>query len=233
VYAYGAAHDVGSGAGLCAAVSCSSIAVRPGFDGYWISNATCAVGNYGAAPAVGSPNLGAPCALERTSTGGGYWAVTPQGVVAAQGDAKPFGSAPSGLNAPVVDIARISGGNGYWLLGKDGGIFTFGAAPFFGSTGAMRLNQPVVGMTPTPSGNGYWLVASDGGIFTFGDAPFFGSTGAMTLNRPIIGMVATPSGHGYWLVAADGGIFTFGDAAFLGSPAGNVPAPSIVAFAGP
>jgi hypothetical protein len=233
VFAYGNAHDVGSGTGLCASVSCASIAVRPNFDGYWISNASCAVGNFGGAPSVGSPNLGAPCALERTSTGNGYWAVTPGGSVAAEGDAAPYGSAPPGLNAPIVDVARTRTGNGYWLLGQDGGIFTFGAAPFFGSTGAMILNQPVVGMTPTKTGNGYWLVAADGGIFTFGDAAFHGSTGAITLNRPIIGMVTTPSGNGYWLVAADGGIFTFGDAGFLGSPAGNVPAPSIVAFAGP
>jgi hypothetical protein len=230
VFAYGAARDVGSGAGLCATSPCGSIAARSSFDGYWIASAGCEVGTFGAAPRVGSTTLATPCALERTVSGRGYWAVTPAGTVVARGDAHALGGAPPGLNAPIVDVARTADGGGYWLLGGDGGIFTFGDAAFHGSTGAMRLNQPVVGMTPTRSGNGYWLVARDGGIFTFGDAAFHGSTGAMRLNRPIIGMATTPSGNGYWLVASDGGIFTFGDAAFLGTTAGQAAPPTIASF---
>jgi hypothetical protein len=232
VFAYGTAQNQGSGVALCLSSACGSLAARTSFDGYWIANSRCEVGTYGAAPSVGSPTLAAPCALERTATGGGFWAVTTSGVVQGRGDGGALGSAPPRLNAPIVDIARTADGRGYWLLGQDGGIFTFGTAVFHGSTGDMRLNQPVVGMTPTRSGNGYWLVARDGGIFTFGDAAFHGSTGAMRLNRPIIGMAVTPSGNGYWLLASDGGVFTFGDAAFLGTTAGQASPPNITAFSG-
>ena len=146
------------------------------------------------------------------------WAVTPEGVVTAFGDAPWLGDASElALTDPIVGISATPTGNGYWLVGQDGGIFTFGDAVFHGSTGALRLNQPIVAMSSTPTGDGYWLTASDGGIFTFGDADFHGSTGALQLNSPIVAMAPTPSGDGYWLTASDGGIFTFGDAAFHGS----------------
>jgi hypothetical protein len=149
------------------------------------------------------------------------WAVTPEGVVTAFGDAPWLGDASHlDLSEPIVGISATPSGDGYWIVARDGGIFTFGDADFLGSTGAIRLNQPIVAMAPTPSGNGYWLTASDGGIFTFGDADFHGSTGALSLVSPVSAMASSPSGNGYWLVAKDGGVFTFGDAVFSGSAAG-------------
>ena len=145
--------------------------------------------------------------------GGGYWAVTPNGLVTARG-APSFGDARAlGMNAPIIDIAATHSGKGYWLLGADGGIFSYGDARFYGSTGAITLNKPIVAIAPTPTGHGYWLTASDGGIFSYGDARFYGGTSGRPLAHPIAGIARTTDGRGYWLVESDGlTVHAFGDA---------------------
>jgi hypothetical protein len=151
---------------------------------------------------------------------GGYWTVTPAGVLTPHGGAPAMGSPGASkmwLAKPIVGMTATSDGNGYWLVASDGGVFSYGDASFFGSTGGMHLNRPIVGMAATPDGRGYWLVASDGGIFSYGDAQFHGSSGSIVLNKPVVGMAATPDGNGYWLVASDGGVFGYGDAMFYGS----------------
>jgi hypothetical protein len=199
------------------------VAPLPNGTGYWEVEANGKVGNFGAAPNVGSLTgaLNAPVVgIAATPDGGGYWLVASDGGVFSFGDAHFYGSTGSlRLNKPIVGIASTPDGHGYWMVAADGGIFTFGDAAFHGSTGQMRLNRPVVGMAADPATGGYWLVAADGGIFSF-DAPFLGSTGSIRLNQPIVGMEASGNGQGYRFVAADGGIFTYGNAAFDGSTGG-------------
>jgi hypothetical protein len=203
------------------------MAATPTQRGYWIVDASGAVGVYGDATSYGDlarVKLNKPVVgMAATNTGKGYWLVASDGGIFTFGDAPFFGSTGSmRLNQPIVGMSDDVPTGGYRFVAADGGVFDFDAA-FEGSTGSMRLNRPVVGMAATRSGNGYWLVASDGGIFTFGDAGFAGSTGSMRLNRPVVGMASTPLDRGYWLVASDGGIFTFGDAGFYGST-GTTPA---------
>jgi lysophospholipase L1-like esterase len=178
----------------------------------------------GRAPADG-PDGGQPAApsapvgMAATPDGGGYWVVSSDGTVRAEGDATDHESVAAGTLADhsIVGMAATSDGGGYWLAADDGSVFAFGDAASHGSMVGVTLNQPVVGMAATPDGGGYWLVASDGGVFAFGDAAFHGSMGAVTLNEPIVGIAATPDGGGYWMVAADGGVFSLGDARFEGS----------------
>ena len=149
---------------------------------------------------------------------GGYWVVTPSGVVHARGVAHHGNAAvPAGDSA--TSIAGMPDGSGYWVFTSKGRTFAFGAAQHFGDMSATPLNGGVIASVATPTGRGYWMVGSDGGIFTFGDARFFGSTGAMSINQPVVGMAPDPDGVGYWLVAADGGMFSF-DAPFRGSVPG-------------
>ena len=162
----------------------------------------------------------------------GYWLVSADGGVFAQGNATFYGSTGGiHLQGPIVAMAATPDGKGYWLVGLDGGIFAFGDAAFYGSMGAVSLNQPIVGMAATPDGDGYWMVAADGGVFSFGDATFYGSMGGTHLESPVTGIASTASGHGYTMVAADGGIFAFGDAPFYGSMGGKPLNDSVVGLA--
>ena len=178
----------------------------------------------GAAPADGPsgqpPAPSVPAGMAATRDGQGYWVVSSDGTVAAEGDAISHGSVGAAVLGPfrsIVGVAATPDGGGYWLAADDGSVFAFGDAAPHGSLGGVALNQPVVGIAATPDGGGYWLVAADGGVFAFGDAAFHGSMGAVTLNQPIVGIAATPDGGGYWMVAADGGVFSIGDAPFEGS----------------
>ncbi|MGH9088334.1 MAG: L,D-transpeptidase [Acidimicrobiales bacterium] len=193
------------------------------------------VASFGAATDGASSLPGPVAGIAAAPGGNGYWVVTSDGVVTAEGSAQSHGSlAGMTLNQPIVGMAGTAGGTGYWLVAADGGIFSFGDATFAGSMGGHALNAPIVGMAAAPSGKGYWEVASDGGIFSFGDAAFYGSMGGQPLNQPIVGMAATPDGAGYWLVAADGGIFAFGDAPFDGAGVGApLDAPAIGLAASP
>jgi len=189
--------------------------------GYWLVDASGAVGVYGDATSYGDlaarALAKAVVGMAATASGRGYWLVAADGGIFTFGDATFDGSTGAiHLSQPIVAMSEERQTAGYRLAAADGGVFDFNAS-FEGSAGSIALARPVVGMAATTSGEGYWLVASDGGIFTFGDAEFFGSTGDVRLTQPVVGMAATPTGKGYWLVASDGGIFTFGDARFHGS----------------
>ena len=117
---------------------------------------------------------GSVVATASTPDGGGYWAVSATGQVAAFGDAACYGSLSNvTLNKPIVGIAADPQTGGYWLVASDGGVFSFNA-PFEGSMGGKPLNKPIVGITADAQTGGYWMVASDGGVFSF-NAPFEGS----------------------------------------------------------
>jgi type VII secretion-associated serine protease mycosin len=165
-------------------------------------------------PPVAPP---APDPPGTTPPAAGYWVVGADGQVRPFGSAPDLGSAAGASGAPIVAAAAAPSGRGYWLASADGAVFAFGDATFYGSMQHSRLNAAIVGMAATPSGDGYWLLGADGGIFSFGAARFHGSTGDLKLNRPIVDMAATPSGDGYWLLGADGGVFSFGAARFHGS----------------
>ena len=80
--------------------------------------------------------------ISSTSTGRGYWTVTPDGAVYAFGDAQFRGGAndPDGAGPlrelvesgeEIVGIAGV-GEDGYRLLASGGGLYCFGSADFFG-----------------------------------------------------------------------------------------------------
>ena len=191
-----------------------------------------AVNADGTGAASGPSNAVTPAAASIVQQLFGYWTVTSNGGVFANGLVPLYGSAASlVLNSPIVGMAPTADHHGYWLVASDGGIFAYGDAGFFGSMGGTPLNAPIVGMTSTPDGHGYWLVASDGGVFAFGDAAFNGSMGGTPLNQPVVGMASAGAGGGYWLVARDGGIFSFGSAGFFGSTGGTPLHAPIVAMA--
>ena len=162
---------------------------------------------------VNAPAIG----ILSDNTNNGYYELSTDGGVFAQGKAPFEGSATSTGATDIVGMSSPRNANtGYDLVGSDGGVFAYGL-PYEGSMGGKKLNEPVVGIATTPDGKGYWLAAGDGGIFSFGDAAYYGSMTGKPLNSPIVGIATTPDGKGYWLVAADGGIFSFGDAGFYGS----------------
>ena len=149
----------------------------------------------------------------------GYWEVSRDGGVYAEGTAPFLGSLGGRrLTAPVVGISAAVSGRGYWLVAADGGIFTFGDAGFYGSAGAQHLAAPVTGMATTLDGGGYWLVAADGGVFSYGDADYLGSAGGQHVVAPVVGMTGTDDSHGYRLVGADGGMFDYGNSVYAGTP---------------
>ena len=152
--------------------------------------------------------------------GKGYWVVTRNGHVYAEGGARAMGNFPvSQATGQAVGIASTPSANGYWVVTSRGAVKAFGDAKFYGDLPGLGLNtKDIVAIAPTASGNGYYLVGADGGFFTFGDAKFHGSLPGIHLHvHDIVGMVATNDGRGYMLVGADGGVFTFGDARFYGS----------------
>jgi len=158
--------------------------------------------------------------MAATPDGKGYWLAQAGGGVSSYGDARFFGSLPSGPGgrsvtpaAPISGIATTHDGAGYWLVGQDGGVYAFGDAGFYGSLAskAIRSSGVVVGITSTPDGRGYWLVGADGGVFNFGDAAFHGSPKLSAV--AIVTLVATHDGRGYLTMPANGDApLTNGDA---------------------
>lgn len=185
-------------------------------------------GEVSTVPVVPTGNLPS-VAIAATPTGGGSWAVTPDGGVFNAGDAGFFGSmGGTKLVSPAVNIAGTSTGDGYFIVAADGGVFAFGDAKFEGSMGGKPLNSPMKSIGTSCDSDGYYLVAGDGGVFTFGQAGFYGSMGGKPLNQEMIGIVDSCGKNGYWTFAADGGVFTFGDAVFYGSLGSNPPTGGIV-----
>jgi hypothetical protein len=230
----------------CPNGTCTSMALTPSGQGYWIMNLeTGTIYPYGTAGFYGDPATSdahtAPELKPRylqivpTVSGHGYFVygtLSGLGMMEGFGDAtvngffgNTFSSYPWGTGNPPfrghpVAMAMAPGDKGYWEVWSDGGVYAFGAAGFYGSMGGRPLAREIIGITPTADGKGYWLLGADGGVFAFGDAKFGGSTGGLDLVAPVVGMTRNPSGPGYWLVAADGGVFTFGGAPFFGSIAG-------------
>ena len=154
----------------------------------------------------------------------GMWLLSPQGRVAAVGDAKHYGDAAKlNLKRPTVAIASTPTGRGYFLVASDGGVFTFGDAKFRGSMGGKQLNAAMTAMAVSPTGGGYWMLARDGGVFTFGDAKFSGSAWPCPSTDPAVAILPTRSGDGYWIAQRSGRLRAFGDAKptkFVVSPTG-------------
>jgi hypothetical protein len=187
VYAYGAARNLGSAAGLRLRAPIIGIAARYDGLGYWLvgtDGGVYAFGNAHFYGSMGGKHLNAAITgIAALPDGRGYWLVAHDGGIFSFGRAGFHGSTGSlKLKQPIVGMtAKSPDGKGYWLVARDGGIFAFGSAPFKGSTGALRLRSPITGMASTNEGTGYWLVAADGGVFTFGNAPFHGALPAGTV----------------------------------------------------
>jgi hypothetical protein len=188
-------------------------------DGTLVATASVLVGgnSFNVSMPGGGVAPGTVVGLASNPAGTGYWLVTAEGAVSADGGVKSYGDLRTvALNAPIAHIISTTDGKGYWMVAGDGGVFSFGDAAFYGSMGAAHLNAPVVSLAPTNDGRGYWMVASDGGVFSFGDARFQGSMGGAVLNQPVVGIAGDSTTGGYWEVASDGGVFSFG-APFYGS----------------
>ncbi len=151
--------------------------------------------------ASGDTTTNSATAMVAVDGGKGAWQVTPEGGVAALGDAKFLGSLQSeGIHpsAPIVGIAATPNGKGYWLADANGAVFGFGNAAFKGTPGT-NLPAPIVGIAATPNGKGYWLADANGAVFGFGNAAFFGTAGSSSANL-IAGIVPAAKGSGYWLL---------------------------------
>jgi hypothetical protein len=187
-------------------------------EGYLLAGRGGQVVAAGDAPAL--PSVEAPPApvvgIAGTPDGGGYFAVTSNGAVSTEGDARFDGdlltlSPPVKVN-DVVAIAPTTDGRGYWLIGSDGGEFAFGDARYHGSLPGLGLHVgDVIGMVATPSGAGYLIVGADGGVFAFGASHFVGSLPSIGVRvDDIRGILPSAAGTGYILVGSDGGAFSFG-----------------------
>ena len=112
--------------------------------------------------ASGDTTTNSATAMVAVDGGKGAWQVTPEGGVAALGDAKFLGSLQSeGIHpsAPIVGIAATPNGKGYWLADANGAVFGFGNAGFFGTAGSSSANL-IAGIVPAAKGSGYWLLES-------------------------------------------------------------------------
>ncbi len=180
---------------------------------------------------VGSVGVG-PFTVSVSARGAGYWTVTSDGAIFANGSVGLFGSLGSiVLNRPIVGAAATQDGKGYWMVASDGGVFAFGDAPSTDPPAACTSTHPSSAWQPRRTARATGWSPPTAASSPSVTPRFAGSTGGMHLNAPIVGMAATPDGKGYWLVASDGGVFAFGDAAFAGSTGGMPSTPPIVGMA--
>ena len=124
---------------------------------------------------AGAPTVAPPFVGVTGTPGGGWLAVTDEGVVWAGGGANYFGDLQRRPDGPpiarsnIVQVRPTRDGFGYWLVGSDGSVYAFGDAPFFGSLPALGLHvSDVVGLIPFASGDGYELVSGFEGVWKFG-----------------------------------------------------------------
>ncbi len=161
-----------------------------------------------------------------TPTGKGYWLLTPNGRVAAFGDAGFRGSPHLRHHAILaVELVSTSDGRGYWVVGQGGSVQAFGDAPHMGGLGGRSLPAPIVGLVPTSDDHGYWLVSAAGTATSFGDATALTGSVALDPGATIVGMTVSAGrtsntgstgGTGAWMAASDGAVYPLGTARSLG-----------------
>jgi len=150
----------------------------------------------------------------------GFWLLTADGSVLAQGDATAVASGPAVPGA--VAIVPTATGRGYWLVGPSGAAQSVGDAAAWPNPGSAGT---VVAAAARPTGGGYWSVTSAGTVVPHGGLPEYGSLAA---TAPVVGIAATPTGGGYWLLDAAGAVHPFGDAATIApgaAPTGQASGP--------
>jgi len=151
----------------------------------------------------------------------GFWLLTADGSVLAQGDAAAVASGPAVPGA--VAIVPTATGRGYWLVGPSGAGEPVGDAAAWPNPGGAGT---VIAAAAAPTGGGYWSVTSAGTVVPHGGLPGYGSLAA---TAPVVGIAATPTGGGYWLLDAAGGVHPFGDAATIApgaTPTGQASEPN-------
>lgn len=155
--------------------------------------------------------------MARTTTGDGYWLLTPNGYVAGYGDARfsqfdyqPAGYLPGGWRTIGI-VARPRSTTGYWVLADSGAVYSYGGAPYFGGANGQfpaGAGWKAVGMAPTTTGNGYWIVADSGAVYTFGDAGYEGgANGLIPAGEKAVSITPRPDGNGYWILANKGAVY--------------------------
>jgi hypothetical protein len=166
-----------------------------------------------------------------TPDGQGYWLVRSGGTVSAFGDARSYGSLPTGTARAaggIIGMARTYDARGYWLAAADGAVYDFGDARDYGSpvTAHEPLIGPVTGLAATPTGKGYWLLSAGGHVYGFGNARVEGMPGSRL--APYDAIEARPAG-GYVITAADdGGVYVYpGGMLVSGGPGAAVAATQV------
>jgi ribosomal protein L24E len=152
-----------------------------------------------------------------SSSGRGYLLVTGDGKVLALGDARSWGTAPSGIR--VRDIAMTGQGRGYWLLSEDGQAFPFGDARFRPTMLGAKIGRGAVSFALSTNGRGLWAVRKNGVVSTYAAARSYGSLTNYTSNSVRRGtrLRAVTSGDGYYVLTNDGLVYAFGSAKYRGS----------------
>jgi hypothetical protein len=173
-------------------------------------------------------------AMASDASSRGYWLLNKRGQVFALGNARWYGSAPSGV-ATFTGIAATPNGAGYWLVTSTGRVFAFGdaavaaktsgaAEPAFtadAASSAASAGKVTVGISADKTiaktagrYTAYWTVTAAGGVYGYGGAPFLGSPqrSRVTLAKPITAVASMNSGAGYWLLEGNGRVFPYGKA---------------------
>lgn len=145
VYGFGDATYQGSVGDYRASGAPVSISVDDATGGYWIATSTGHVYNFDA-PFHGSHALGnsSPIvSMAAASTGEGYWLVSADGAVYAEGSVSNYGSAHT---TGITGITPTAKDNGYYLLSGDGAVYRFGSAPQVGDAYGRINEDPAIGI---------------------------------------------------------------------------------------
>lgn len=163
-------------------------------------------------------------------TGAGYWILHADGTVddhgdaAAEGNAAPTGTLPTGVSVTARRIESHPTDSGYWVLWTDGTVEAFGLTHHGDANRTGFTDEEYVAvLRRTSTGDGYWIVSGGGIVQQFGDAFNFGSGVRYDIDRWAAGLcwdmlVSNDVNGGYGIQHADGAIDSgIGDFQYFGS----------------
>jgi GH43 family beta-xylosidase len=178
-----------------------------------------------------APPLAAPKAVAVVASPlRGYYVLTADGTVWAEGGALDFGSS----RLPTDDaraMAVMPDGLGYIVLGADGQTYRYGTAKLLPTDPSIFWKGADVArsIAVTPSGHGYAILDDLGVVHPVGDAPP-APAAAPARSDVARGLAIDPSDGGYAILDANGGVTVSGDVspALSRGPIGVYPSVGIV-----